>query len=222
MAIFPVADYVQNSGKVNIFVAFPISTYVAPHWPFSPTRLNALAIPGSGTAAYAQLFKLGESTNDVSPERENILEMVPGDSQGGNSGDGIEDQALGSRASINLRMSKWDIDVLTMIESLGGLYAGGRVTDASVGALARRDLSFRLLLYGVRDLKMVRNFPCCLVRGKRSVPMSSKWSELSLDVSAHRAPLGHWGAPALNPDGTLASGDLVTHVVENKDVTGTA
>lgn len=220
MAIFPVADYVQNSGKVNIFVAFPISTYVVPHWPFSPVRVNALSIPTTGPGAYAQLFKLGESTNDVNPERENITEMVPGDSQGGNSGDGIEDQALGLMSNINLQLSKWDPDVLTMIESLGGLYAGGRVLDNSIGALIRKDLSFRLLLYGVRDLKMVRNFPCCIAKGKRTVGMSTKWSQLSLNVSAHRAPLGHWGGLPLL-DGALQSTDFVTYVVENKDIQGT-
>lgn len=219
MAIIQPNDYIQNTGKVAVYVAMPLVSYVAPVWPFSPARSGA-TVPGSNLLAYSQLFKLGESTNEINPSREYITETVPGDSQGGTSGAGIEDQALGFRANINLEFSRWDPEVLAMLESVGGLYANGRVLDENVGALMRRDRSFRLLLFGLRSTVLIKNFPCCKIANSREFGMSTKWSGLRMNVTADRAPLGFWGSPALQSNGSLANGDLTTYAVENADVTG--
>jgi hypothetical protein len=226
MPQYPAKDYIQCSGKIEVLVAVPYAAYALPNWPFpGPVPVGAPAAPAGNAAAYIYLLKLGELVNDVKPRRRKLLHKVPGDRHGGPEGDSIETQRLGHVWDIDLSLSRWDPDVLNMLESDGGLNGvgtgNGKVPLNTVGALTHRDRSFRLLLYGLRDATLTRNYPCCVIEQNRSVGMSSKWSELQLGIVAHRAPEGHWGVQV---SGELINGvtDLVTGYVDNADTTGVA
>jgi hypothetical protein len=219
MGLHPVADYVQNTGKIDILLAFPVTSFHESVYPFTPARLNAPAIPGSNSAAYQLLFKLGESTDEVDPTPMTNMEPVPGDARGGRSGNGIEDMYLDEMVEINLALSKYDQEVYQLMQTMGGLRAAGKIPPTNVGRLMRRDRSFRLLLVSTGDARFIKNYPCCLLKNRRGQTMSSKWSELKLSVSAHHAPLGHWGTQATG-NAIASATDLVTYVLENRDIVG--
>lgn len=221
MAIHPVADYVQNSGKVNIYVAFPIGYFTESVYPFSPARVGAPSKPATNVLSYSLLFKLGEATDEIDPQLVANMQAVPGDARGGRAGGGIEDMFIDETAEINLSMSQYDLEVYKMMETMGGLREGGRILPSNVGRLMRRDRSFRLLLVPVADTRFVMNFPCCLLKNRRGASRSSKWSELKLNISAHAAPLGHWGTQ-VEIESVGSSTDLVTYVLQNQDTIGIA
>ena len=206
-------DYVQVGGVVSIMVAVPVGAYVAPQWPFTPTRATA-PTPTTGPGAYVALMKLGEAADIIEPQKRNIIEGVKGDRLGGLSGGDIEKQSFGFEYDIQLELTRWDPEVLTMIECMGGLHPGGeQVPLNTIGSLILRERSFRLLLYPLIDARFIYNFPCCVAEQPRKIGEGTKHSKLSLSVSASRAPEKHWGAPS---SGT----DLVTGYVKNNDFTG--
>jgi hypothetical protein len=214
MPIVTPNDYVNVGGKVDILVAFPLAAYVTPNWPFVPARG---AIPGSNANAYQQLLKLGELEDEVEPRTRNITHRVHGDRLGGSAGDSIETQLLGQMAEIDLALSRWDEEVWRLMKSNGGLTASGTLLLSNYGALLQRDRSFRLLLLPNRDARYIRNFPCCLIESDFGSNLSTKYSRLSVRVTAHRTPEGHW-SDVLGVAGT----SLSIGVLENQDVTGTA
>ncbi len=206
-------DYVQVGGVVSIMVAVPVGAYVAPIWPFTPTRTTA-PTPTTNAGAYVALMKLGEAADIIEPQRRSIMEGVKGDRMGGASGGDIEKQSFGFEYDIQLDLTRWDPEVLAMIESLAGLHPGGaRVPLNTMGSLILRDRSFRLLLYPLIDARFIYNFPCCIAEQPRKIGEGTRHSKLSLAVSASRATEGHWGAPTSNTD-------LVTTYVVNNDYTG--
>lgn len=217
MPIVTPADYINVGGKVDVLVAVAPSAYVLPHWPFAAGRTVPGTLPGSGPAAYTQLFKLGELEEEVEPRIQNLTGRVTGDRYGGSAGDGIETQFFGQVASIDLVMSRWDEEVWQLLKNNGGLSAN--TTNAiplnTIGALMQRDRSFRLLLIPNRDVRYVRNFPCCLIESDFSNPISTKYSRLQVRVTAHRAPEGHWSEPT-----GVAGTSLSIGVVQNWDTTG--
>jgi hypothetical protein len=216
MPIVTPNDYVNVGGKVDILVAFPVAAYVAPNWPLNPVRG---VMPGSNANAYQQLFKLGELEDEVEPRTRNITHRVHGDRLGGAAGDAIETQFLGQMAEIDLGLSRWDEEVWRLMKSNGGLSASstGALALSNYGALLQRDRSFRLLLLPNRDARFIRNFPCCLIESDFGSNLSTKYSRLSVRVTAHRTPEGHW-SDALGVAGT----SLSIGVLENQDATGTA
>jgi hypothetical protein len=215
MAIFPIQEYIQVGGKVDVFLAFPISSHVVPDFPFDPAPLNALGVPGSASAAYTQLYKLGESEDEIRPSIARKTGSVFGDRYGGREGDPIEKQFFGLGGSVRLRMSRWDPDVLGLVKNCGGLAPGGKVSLADMGALVLRDRSFRMILRSVSNVKFRYNYPCCWCDDAIEIGLGTKHSLLEFAVTAHRAPEGHWAAPS---SGT----DLVTGYTENRDMTGWA
>lgn len=221
MAIHPVADYVQNCGKVNVLVAFPLNYYTELVYPFSPARTGAPTKPATNVLSYLLLFKLGEATDEIDPQIVSNVQAVPGDARGGRAGGGIEDMYVDETAEINLSLSQYDLEVYKMMETFGGLRDGGKIPPSNVGRLLRRDRSFRLLLVPVADTRFVMNFPCCLLKNRRGASRSSKWSELKLNINAHAAPLGHWGTQVV--EASIGSDtDLVTYVLQNEDTSGVA
>ena len=213
MTLVSPKDYIQVGGLVQIFVAVPLLSYVAPQWPFNPVRASQ-ELPGSIAGAYAALMKLGESADIIEPQKRNIMEGVKGDSYGGSSGGDIEKQSFGFEYDIQLDCTRWDPEVLAMIECLGGLHPGGdRVPLNTMGALIQRDRSFRLLLYPLIDPRFIYNFPCCVADQPRKIGEGTRHSRLSLSVTAVRAPEGHWATPATGMD-------LITGYVKNNDFTG--
>lgn len=206
-------EYIQVSGKVEIMVAVPLGAYELPQWPFNPVRTVATT-PTTGVGAYAALMKLGESADFIEPQRRNIVGGVKGDRYGGNEGGDIEKQAFGFSYDIPIEMTRWDPEVLVMMECMGGLFPGGDIVPlSSVGSLILLNNSFRLLLYSLIDARFIHNFPCCTMEQPRKFGVGTKHSKLSIMVAAERAPEGHWAAPA---SGT----DLVTGYVKNRDFTG--
>lgn len=213
MPIFPIQEYIQVGGKVDVFLAFPVSSHVAPDFPFVPLPLNALGVPGSGAVAYAQLYKLGESEDEIRPSIMRKTGSVFGDRHGGREGDPIEKQFFGIGGSVRLRMSRWDPDVLGLVKNCGGLAPGGAVPLANIGSLVLRDRSFRMLLFSVSNPKFQYNYPCCWCDDAIEIGLGTKHSLLEFSVTAHRAPEGHWATPESGPN-------LITGVVENRDITG--
>lgn len=206
-------DYIQVGGAVSIMVAVPLSSYVVPQWPFNPVRASQ-PLPANNPGAYVALMKLGEAADIIEPQKRNIMDGVKGDRYGGAVGGDIEKQSFGFEYDIQLDLTRWDPEVLAMIECLGGLHPGGaRVPLNTMGALVLRDRSFRLLLYPNIDPRFIYNFPCCIAEQPRKIGEGTRHSKLSLAVNASRATEGHWGAPA---SGT----DLVTTYVVNQDFTG--
>lgn len=213
MTIQSVADYVNVGGKVDVLVALPTVAYASPEWPFNPARGT---IPSS-TTAYQTLWKLGELEEEVEPRVRNILNRVSGDRYGGSAGDAIEMQFLGQVAEIDLTLSRWDMEVWQMLKNNGGLHSttNGGIPLTSYGALMLTSRSFRLLLYPNRDTRFVRNFPCCLIESDFGSNIGTKYSRLSVRVSAHRTPEGHWS----DVSGYVPT-SLTIGVLQNTDTTG--
>jgi hypothetical protein len=221
MPIVTPNDYINVGGKVDILVAFAPPTYSVPNWPFSPAR-GALAT--TATAAYQQLFKLGELEEEIEPQTQNITGRVQGDRYGGSAGDGIETQFFGQTAEIDLVLSRWDEEVWRMMKSNGGLTAtiNGAIPLNNIGAFMQRDRSFRLLLLPNRDARFIRNFPCCLIERGFSSNISTKYSRLQARIAAHRTPEGHWSDPTGVAGTSTVAGSTTIGVLENSDITGTA
>lgn len=213
MPIFPIDEYIQVGGKLDIYLAFSPLTFVAPDFPFAPVRENAPGAPISGVAAYNLLFKLGEADDETRPSNNANMGNVSGDRYGGREGPPIEKQFNGISGTCRLRLSRWDVDVLRLIKNRGGLAPGGFVPLTSFGALCLRDRSFRMVLRGIGNAKFRFNYPCCICEDAIEMGMGTKHSLLEFTVSAHRAPEGHWAAPATGTD-------LVTGYTENLDMTG--
>lgn len=209
-------EYIQVGGKVDVLVAMPVVYYVAPEWPFNPARGTT---PGTASAAYQQLFKLGELMEEVTPRKRKLRHQVPGDRYGGSAGAPIETQYLGHMFSIGLELSRYDPEVWQMLCNYGGLHSAtvkNALPLGNYGALELRDRSFRLLLFSNRDARLHRNYPCCVIADDHSVGMGTKFSALSVRVEAHRCPEGHWS----DPTGVLGTSTSIG-CCENLDVTGT-
>jgi hypothetical protein len=232
MAIQTVVDYVQVGGKVDVLVAFPAAAYQAPYGT-PPTRTPAMGSYPSAdnSAAYQYLWKLGELEDQVEPRYRNILGRVSGDRYGGSGGDAIEMQFFGQVAEIELQLSRWDKECYALLQRMGGLTydatTGGanpnnaiRLTD--MGALVMRDRSFRLLLRTVRDTYFIQNFPCCLLESDFGTNSGTKYSRLSMRVTAHRTPEGHWSDPSGVAGASVQGGSasLTIGVVMNADTRG--
>lgn len=160
---------------------------------------DAIQVPGKVEIliavenAYSDLFKLGESENGIQVRIENILSPVYGDRYGGNEGEPIEEQFLGKRASFQLQMSRWDPAQVTKIERLGTfLAAEGTIPLASIGALVQAAEGIRVLLYCIRQPSLSRNFPCCVFNTPMEYGRGTKYSSMSIGVTARRAPEGYW------------------------------
>jgi len=217
MPIVTPVDYVQVGGKVDVLVAFPFAAYQAPYNTFAARNPVIPSLPANNTASYTFLWKLGELEDEVEPRFRNMMHRVPGDRHGGSAGDAIEMQFMGQMAEIDLALSRWDREAWALLQRIGGLLYDNtgvqnpvqnitnaiRLTD--IGALAMRDRSFRLLLVANRDTYFRLNFPCCLLESDFGANVSTKYSRLSMRVSAHRTPEGHW-APATEW-GVLYNGD---------------
>lgn len=221
MPIAAPIDYVQVGGKVDVLVAFPVPTYTAAVYNaiVTPAR-TGVTVPTTGPDAYQMLWKLGELEDMVDPRFRDVLHGVAGDRYGGASGPPIEQQFLGRVAEIDLSLSRWDGQVFALLNRIGGLFydtATGaanttnaiRLTD--VGSLLMRDRSFRLLLVSNRDLAFVSNFPCCLLESDFGASISTKYSRLSMRITAHRTPEGHWS----DPTGVVGTSTSIGVVVNN-------
>lgn len=222
MSQVPSLDYIQTGGKVDVYLAFPRAVFTnTNYWPFSPVRTGTPTTPAGNYESYTTLLKLGELADMVEPRTRDILHKVPGDRNGGNEGDPIEQQLLGQTSEFELAMSRWDPDVHKMLQSKGGLLTvPGKIPLATVGGLLHRDRGFRCLLFANRNYAMSLNFPCCLLEQDYSVGISTKFSMLKLKVAAHRAPEGYWGTQVTVTADIGGATDLVTGVVSNGDTTG--
>lgn len=210
MAIVAPLDYVQVGGKVDVLCAFSHFTYVGPVAQNIIARRNPSGI-SDGPSSYVCLWKLGELEDEVDPRYRNIMGRVSGDRMGGSAGDAMEMQYLGRNAEIDLVLSRWDQDVFSLMQLNGGINydstGTNNVTNAirltDFGGLMMRDRSFRLLLRPNRSdgAYFIQNFPCCLLESDFGANVGTKYSRLSLRVSAHRTPEGHWS----DPTGTAGS-----------------
>lgn len=181
------ADYIVIPGKVDIYVAAPFAVTV-----------DTVAIT-AGT-----LMKLGETADEIRIRSQYYTNPVPGDRNGGRSGDSIEEQYLGESASVQLELSRFDKEVATALERSGGIITTpGLIPDTAIGALMRRDKSYRFLFYASVDTSRSRNFPCAIIKSPHILAGGTKFEMFTLEASFHRAPPGHWAHNA------------VTNVTEN-------
>jgi hypothetical protein len=170
------ADYIVIPGKVNIYVAAPFSIVI-------------------DTVTYdaGYLFKLGESADEIRIRPQMFTNPVPGDRNGGRSGDPIEEQYLGESASVSLELSRFDTIVAAALQTSGGiLTTPGTIPDTAVGALMRRDHSYRFLFHSTVLATRSKNFPCAIVKQPHILAGGTKFEMFQAEISFHRAPEGHW------------------------------
>jgi hypothetical protein len=163
------ADYIQVPGKFNIY----------------------FAVPGEGT--YDTVFKLGENVDDLEIPLEILKAPVFGDRNGGRTGDPIEKQYLGERASCSLELTRWDPVEEQKLRKMGGILAtDGTIPQSAIGALMLRDHSFRFCFAPVRDPSQFVNFPCSEIEKLQLLGGGTKHRALRIELTFHRAPSGHW------------------------------
>lgn len=200
------ADYIQIAGKSEIFIGFP-------------------------SDEFATVEKIGEQINDTQLAVNPILHRVPGDAHGGPEGDGIEEQLLGFTVEGQLDLSKWDPEVKRKIERFNLLTRDGAIADSQIGALLRRDRSFRVLIYPAKsnpigatnagfgaaetDDYFARNFVCCIIDKPIVLGQGTKFSQLRFSFTAHRAPAGH---AIYTKSGAVYTSDQ--GIVWDRDLTG--
>lgn len=166
------AESIVVPGKVNIWIATPASSH-------------------------ATLLKLGVNIDDLEIPIEIIKAPVFGDAHGGRAGDPIEEQYLGERARVSLELTVWDKDTEALLRRQGAiLTTPGTIPDAAIGALMRRDNSYRLCFIPVRDAQRAVNFPCAIVESINVLAGGTKHEALRVSFTMHRAPVGHVGSKA--------------------------
>src|SRR5262245_42804925 len=158
------ADYIQVPGKVDIKVASPPN---------------------------APLNKLGEAVDNIQVQERDFWYDVPGDRHGGREGPPIEQQWLGTVVIITMDLSRWDPTVADLVRNKAVRATAGTVALSEVGTLVLRDKSFRLVLDPIKDVAFRRNFVCAIASEPITYGEGTKWSQLSIQWTCHRAPDGH-------------------------------
>lgn len=170
------ADYIVVPGRVKIYVASPFAYTV-----------------GQENIAAKTPVKLGESADEIRIQHQVLQNTVHGDRNGGRAGDGIEDQYMGETASVRLELSRFDKDVAGALQRAGGILATpGTIPDNAIGALMRRDKSYRVTFVATSDATRTRNFWCGIVKSAHILAGGTKFEMFQAEISFHRAPEGHW------------------------------
>ena len=175
-------EYIQVAGKSKIYIGFPEDDY-------------------------ATVEKIGEQMNDTQLTVNTVFHKVPGDAHGGPEGPEIESQILGQTVTGQLNLSRFDPEVRRKIERHNLFTRDGAVAESEIGALTHRDRSFRVLIFPSRenligvgnagfgatatDDYFARNFVCCTFETPIAIGVGTKFSQLQLSFTAHRAPEGH-------------------------------
>lgn len=172
------ADYIVIPGKVDIFVACPFAYTI-----------------GEATITIGTPVKLGESADEIRIAHNIFKNPVPGDRNGGRAGDPIEEQYLGESASVSLELSRFDLAVATVMQRAGGLLTvPGKIPNNVIGALMRRDHSYRVTFRATVDSSRTRNFWCGIVERAHILAGGTKFEMFQAEISFHRAPEGHWSS----------------------------
>lgn len=172
------ADYIVIPGRVDIYVACPFSYTI-----------------GEATIAAGTPVKLGESADEIRLQHQIYKNPVPGDRNGGRSGDPIEEQYLGESASVSLELSRFDTGVAEALKQAGGLLTvPGKIPDTVMGALMRRDHSYRFTFKASVDSTRTKNFWCGIVEKAHILAGGTKFEMFQAEVNFHRAPPGHWSS----------------------------
>lgn len=180
-------DYIVVPGKVNIYVACPFT----------------FAYQG-GTSVAGTPYKLGECADEIRIRHQIIKNTVPGDRNGGRVGDGIEDQYMGETAGVSLELSRFDKEVANALKRAGGiLTTPGTIPDNAIGALMRRDKSYRFTFVPVIDTSRTVNFWCGIVQQAHILAGGTKFEMFQSEISFHRAPPGHWSSEEGDYDNVL-------------------
>jgi hypothetical protein len=179
------ADYIVVPGRVNIYVACPF-TYVR------ETATIAIGTP----------IKLGESADEIRIRHQILKNPVPGDRNGGRAGDPIEEQYLGETASVSLELSRFDKEVAGALRRAGGiLTTPGAIPNNAIGALMRRDKSYRFTFVSTVDATRTVNFWCGIINQAHILSGGTKFEMFQSEISFHRTPEGHWSDPPGEPAG---------------------
>lgn len=190
------ADYIVVPGKIDIYVACPFA-------------YNVNAAP----VAIGTPTKLGESADEIRIRPTIFTNPVPGDRNGGRAGDPIEEQYLGESASVTLELSRFDKDVAGALQRCGGLLTTpGAIPANTIGALMRRDNSYRVTFVATVDATRTRNFYCGIVKQAHILSGGTKFEMLQAEISFHRAPVGHWLHTNLAPTENILFDALTTGI----------
>ena len=148
-----------------------------------------------GTGASPTLEDLGYTVNGADITHEVMMDDIPGDQNGGDSGPPIDIQYYGQIARVRLEMSKWDTTVLhKLVPRLHTAGAGAlaAMNTQTVGTLvAGGAAAFRLVLIpatagaGTGPMVGPINFSIAVPRGPMEVNKGSKWARLVLDFECH-------------------------------------
>jgi hypothetical protein len=154
-----------------------------------------IKVSTGGPISSPTLETLGYTVNGADVTHEVMMDDIPGDQNGGDSGPPIDIQYYGQIARVRLEMSKWDTDVLhkllPRVHPAGGVGAVVALSTATVGTLmAASGSAFRLLLLptsAAANGPMVgpMNFLIAIPRGPIEVNKGSKWARLVLDFECH-------------------------------------
>jgi hypothetical protein len=181
-------EYIQVAGFSQIYIAFPDT------WP---------AVSGFDLG-YDKPHKIGEQMDETQLTKNFMFHDVPGDRNGGPQGQPIEVQDLGFNVSGTLNLSRFNPQVIDVLEK-GFRAVGGKILDSEVGELLLLENSVRITIKpskitqisagntptGPGDDYFFHNFPCCLIRQPRQLSQGSKFSKLQMQFTAYRAPSGH-------------------------------
>ncbi len=162
---------------------------------------EAIIVPGKvdiwigvPATAHGILYKLGVNTDDLEISTEVIKAPIYGDAHGGRAGDPIEEQYLGERGRVSLELSTWDPTTEALLRKQGSiLTTQGTIPAAAIGALMRKDHSYRVAFIPIRDATRKINFPCALVESINLLAGGTKHEALRITFTLHRAPVGHVG-----------------------------
>lgn len=204
----PTNPYIQVAGKSNILIGFPQDDYAVMH-------------------------RIGEQIDETRISVQQMLHDVPGDAQGGAAGEPIEQQILAIMHTCQFNLSKWDPIVRDKLVRHNVMAKDGSFGDSEIGALLRRDRSFRIVISPSRNTPIPTldpitgaahpdagkdyfyyNFCCCTVSAPIEIGQGTKFSAMQFAMRAWRVPEGHPLAPGSN------GVNFAEGLIWNRDITG--
>lgn len=176
-------EYIQIAGKSEIWIG--------------------VSADRASDGSYSTMTKVGEQIDDTRLAVQAFYHDVPGDRHGGPQGPPIERQILGQIVRGMFNLSRFDPEVRRELTKQNVFATEGTILDSEIGSLLLRDRSYRVVIVpgranpigvgldGAGDDYYAWNFPCVSINGAIECGQGTKFSALSFQFEAHRAPDGH-------------------------------
>lgn len=139
-----------------------------------------------GTGSAGAYETLGTTEEGVSFSIRRFYNPVPGDLQGGNAGDPIDEQFMGAIVTGDLLMSSFDAAIWAKVEKSlndSGI-TNGTISDTDIGKLMLQGADFYKIKFVGEDEYV--EFPCCLIGDNSNEGRGTKYTRLSWSFKAKR------------------------------------